>query len=84
MDQHCGGAFDVTFKHQVRLELTSSSSYKSDMSCQVTVFTKRSSRMMVFFKDLDIKRTSNCTDAYLEMHDGISSVSPVIGGRFML
>ena len=84
MDQHCGGAFDVTFKHQVRLKLTSSYSYKSDMSCQVTVFTKRSSRMMVFFKDLDTERTSNCTDDYLEMHDGISSASPVIGGRFML
>ena len=40
--------------------------------------------MMIFFKDLDIERTSNCTDDYLEMHDGISSASPVIGCRFML
>lgn len=65
---------------QIRLKLTSSSSYDPDMRCEFTVNTGSGSQLMVYFKDIDIEYSSGCQTDYLELHDGSSLSNPTIAG----
>ena len=84
MDIYCGGTIDVGNYNQIRLHLTSSSSYDPDMSCQVTVQTKFAEQMMLYFEDLNMEMSPNCMNTYLEIHDGVSRADPYIGGKVIV
>ena len=81
MDQYCGQNIDLDNYDQIRLKLTSRSSYEPDMNCQVTIGTAFSDQMMLYFKSLDIEKDFTCSSDYLEMHDGLSTGDPYIGGK---
>lgn len=80
MDQYCGQNIDLDNYDQIRLKLTSRSSFEPDMNCQVTIGTAFSDQMMLYFKSLDIEKDFTCSSDYLEMHDGLSMGDPYIGG----
>ena len=81
MDLYCGETINVGAHHQIRLKLTSSSAYDSNMHCEVTLKTDWSRRMMFFFKAMNIEQSDNCQDDFLEIDDGSSRSDPYITGN---
>ncbi|XP_067651356.1 uncharacterized protein [Haliotis asinina] len=82
MDNYCDGtlAMDNYKMASMKLRLTYSSKYRSNMDCKMVIRTSLGQRLSFKFLDMDIAKIFTCDD-YLEIHDGSSSSSSILGSR---
>lgn len=81
MDQLCSSTLNMPSLHNtysVRLKLTKNSQYTANLHCTFSVFTAGNEKLMLYFKDMDIKNA--CANYWLEVHDGRSINSPYVSG----
>ena len=65
MDGHCGNTINLGSPHRTHLRLTGSSTYASDMNCEVTI-TSDWTRMTFEFVNFYVETPYD----FLEIHDG--------------
>ena len=82
MDDWCGNTIKVE-NHQMHFKLTANPAYARNMSCKVTLKVNATSRMMIYFDDMDIEQSGTCEYDYLEMDDGISRYNSYIAGKYL-
>ncbi|XP_046583579.1 abnormal cell migration protein 13-like [Haliotis rubra] len=82
MDSYCGNTVDMDDSNldSMKLRLTYSSKYRSNMDCKMRIKTRSGQRLSFKFLDMDIAKIFTCDD-YLEIRDGSSSSSSVLGYR---
>ncbi|XP_046583586.1 vitellogenin receptor-like [Haliotis rubra] len=76
MDSYCGNTVDMDDSNldSMKLRLTYSSKYRSNMDCKMRIKTRSGQRLSFKFLDMDIAKIFTCDD-YLEIRDGSSSSS---------
>ncbi|XP_063636066.1 cubilin-like [Cydia splendana] len=53
--------------------------YNDNAECFYKVITSSGSRIQIWFTDLDLERTRNCRDDYIEIFDGLTENDPSLG-----
>lgn len=81
MNDNCGGSVDVGLYDQIRVRLSRGSSSSHHRQCTLLLSTNFDSRMMVYYKDINIPDSGvYCNDNFLEIDDGSSSSSACLTG----
>ena len=79
MDTHCGDTRDIFWDDAIRVKL-SNGRYRTNMDCTISVTTLSSSRLMLYFRSMDIEFESACNYDWLEIHDGDSRTDKPLTG----
>ena len=75
----CGGAF--TANNGIITSPNYPSFHPVDIECVYKITVAAGNKVQLYFRDFNIEAHSRCAYDYLEIRDGTSATSPLIGGR---
>ena len=76
LDQICSGTVVIEVDEAVLLQFSDDYYGDTTLDCRVTFYT--TNIMTVDIRELDIESHFNCSDEWIELHDGFATISPIL------